>query len=71
VQRIGGRTPEGIFYVQPEIALLYKAVRMRQVDEQDFLRVLPHLAPQQRAQLTGDIVRFSPDHPWIGLLQAT
>jgi hypothetical protein len=50
-------------HLQPEIALLYKAARMRQVDDQDFQRVLPHLASKQRAQLTEDILCFSPEHP--------
>lgn len=30
VPRIGGRTPDGIPYLQPEIALFDKAVRLRQ-----------------------------------------
>jgi hypothetical protein len=67
--RIGGQTPSGIPYLQPEIDLLYKAVRLRQVDEQDFKRVLPHLTTEQRAQLAGDIVHFSPEHPWLALLK--
>lgn len=59
LKSIGGRTADGIFYLQPEIALLYKAARLRQVDDQDFRRVLPHLVSKQRAQLTEDIVRFA------------
>jgi hypothetical protein len=66
---IGGRTPQGIHYLQPEIALLYKAARMRQVDDQDFQRVLPHLVSQQRAQLAEDILCFSPEHPWLASLR--
>ncbi len=66
---IGGRTLDRIPYLQPEIALLYKAARLRQVDEQDFRRVLPLLTAQQRAQLAQDILQFSPEHPWIALLR--
>lgn len=68
-ERIGGRTADGIPYLQPEIALLYKAARLRQVDEEDFRRVLPHLSPQQRAQLARNIRRFSPGHPWLASLR--
>lgn len=69
LKRIGSRTPDGISYLQPEIALLYKAARLRQADEQDFRRVLPHLASEQRAQLAEDVIRFSPGHPWLASLK--
>lgn len=69
LQHIEGRTPEGICYLNPEIALLYKAARMREVDLQDFRRVLPHLGCEQRLQLAGDILRCWPEHPWLGLLK--
>jgi hypothetical protein len=68
VNCIGDRTKDGISYLRPEIALLYKAARLREVDEQDFLRVLPLLVDHQRAQIAGDIAHFSPQHPWLGLL---
>ena len=61
VKCIGCRTPNGIPYLQPEIALLYKAMRLRQMDEQDFQQVLPYLNCQRRAQLAKDILPFSPD----------
>jgi hypothetical protein len=66
---IGGRTANGICYLQPEIALLYKAARLREVDEKDFRRVLAHLGSEQRAQLSKDILLFSPEHPWLDLLR--
>jgi hypothetical protein len=65
VQTIYGRTPEGIWYLQPEITLLYKAARMREVDVQDFQRVLPRLASGQRVQLGEDIISCWPQHPWL------
>ena len=68
VERIGNCTSAGIFYLRPEIALLYKAPRLRQVDDQDFRRILPYLGREQRAQLTEDIIHFSPEHPWLALL---
>jgi hypothetical protein len=69
LQHIEGRTPQGIRYLKPEIALLYKAARMRDVDVQDFRRVLPHLGRDQRLQLAADILRCWSEHPWLGLLQ--
>lgn len=69
LERIGSFASDGIFYLRPEIALLYKAVRLRQVDDQDFRRVLPHLASQQRAQLAEDIMGFNSEHPWLALLR--
>ena len=68
VQQLGGCTAGGIPYLQPEIALLHKAARLREVDEQDFRRVLPALANAQRLQLAKDIRSFSPEHPWLGPL---
>jgi len=69
LERIEGRTAQGIFYLRPEIALLYKAARRRDVDEEDFRRVLPYLAKTERGQLADDIRRFSPKHPWLALLR--
>ncbi|HTX20939.1 MAG TPA: hypothetical protein VMD27_03615 [Candidatus Aquilonibacter sp.] len=66
---IGGSTPGGICYLQPEISLLYKAARRREMDEADFRRVLPRLASGQRAQLALDITHCWPEHPWLGLLR--
>jgi len=65
---IGDRSPGGVPYLRPEIALLYKAARMREVDDEDFQRVLPRLASQQRAHLARDVLRFKPQHPWLDLL---
>ncbi|HEU5124850.1 MAG TPA: amino acid transporter [Verrucomicrobiae bacterium] len=65
---IGCRTPEGIPYLRPEIALLYKAARLRELDDTDFRRVLPLLSAEQRTQLAADIVQCWPEHPWLALL---
>jgi hypothetical protein len=65
LDQIGARTPTGIPYLRPEIALLYKAARMRQLDVEDFRRVVPHLADDQRAQLARDLIQFKPQHPWL------
>ena len=67
--RVGGCTPEGIRYLKPEIALLYKAARMRPVDVQDFHRVLPRMGSEQRSQLAADLLCCWPEHPWLGALK--
>jgi hypothetical protein len=69
LSRIGSSTPDGIFYLRPEIALLYKAARLRELDEADFRRVLPHLSSGQRTQLAADILHCWPEHPWLDLLR--
>lgn len=69
VNSIGDCTKDGIFYLRPEIALLYKAARQREIDDQDFPRVLPRLADHQREQLACDLLRFSPQHAWLRLLR--
>jgi len=66
--KIGRMSPNNIPYLQPEIALLYKAARLRDVDEQDFNRILPNLNQIQRRQLLLDLQKFEPDHPWIAIL---
>jgi hypothetical protein len=68
LDQIGASTLGGIPYLRPEIALLYKAARMRQVDDDDFRRVLPRLADVQKAQLARDVILLNPQHPWIALL---
>jgi len=65
---IGGVSSDGIPYLNPEIALLYKAARLRDVDEQDFQQALTHLNPEQRGQLSADLQTFNPRHPWLAVL---
>ena len=66
---IEGFTPDRIPYLKPEIALLYKAARLREVDMQDFHKVLPHLNNEQRSQLAGDLHKFEPAHSWLTALK--
>jgi hypothetical protein len=69
LKNIEGFTPDGIPYLQPEIALLNKAARLRDVDMRDFHKVLPHLNGEQRSQLAGDLHKFEPAHPWLAALK--
>jgi hypothetical protein len=66
--KIGAVSSEGIPYLCPEIALLYKAARLRDVDEQDFQLTLPQLKPGQREQLSADLQIFNARHPWLAML---
>ena len=55
------RTPDGIPYLAPEVALLFKAKDPRDKDEADFRGVLPLLGPERRRWL---MEALPPDHPW-------
>jgi len=59
---------DGIRYVKPEIALLYKAVLARPKDDRDLDRCLPLLSADARAWLRDSVARLYPDHAWLALL---
>jgi hypothetical protein len=70
LERVVERTPEGIPYCRPEIALLFKAVHAHQPkNEDDFAAVLPHLAADRRAWLADALELSHPEHPWLGALE--
>lgn len=62
-------TPDGIPYLAPEVALLFKAKATRPKDEEDFAGALPLLSVDQRATLAGWLGQVHPDHPWITAVQ--
>jgi GNAT superfamily N-acetyltransferase len=64
------RTRDGIPFLRPECALLYKA-RGRRLpkDELDFTVIAPHLEGDARRWLLGALERVQPEHPWIGALR--
>lgn len=55
---------DGIPYLAPHGALLYKAKAARPKDEADFSACLLHLSPETRAWLADAIARVHPEHPW-------
>jgi hypothetical protein len=59
---------DGIRYLNPEIALLFKAVQQRAKDERDLGRCLPLLAPEARSWLRDSVTRLYPEHAWLALL---
>ena len=62
------RTADGIPYVRPEVALLFKAKAARPKDEEDLRDVLPLLAPSRRALLHDWIGLVYPGHAWLDRL---
>ena len=62
------RTSDGVPYVVPEVALLFKAKHLRDKDQADFHRVLPMMDLARRSRLTGWLSQVHPDHPWIDTL---
>lgn len=59
------RTGDGIPYVAPEIALLFKAKAARPKDEVDLEVLLPHV---RRGLLAELLSRVHPGHPWLARL---
>jgi hypothetical protein len=58
-------TADGIPYVRPEVALLFKAKQARPKDEGDLAAVLPHLTAERRQLLAGWIAQVHPGHFWL------
>jgi len=65
------RTADGIPYVQPEIALLFKAKATRDKDQADFEGVLPLLGEARRAWLTRALELVHPEHRWLPALESS
>ncbi len=64
LDRVGAATPDGVPYVRPEVALLFKAKAPRFKDERDFDRVLPHLGTAARSWLASALDQADPGHAW-------
>jgi uncharacterized protein (DUF952 family) len=61
---VGATTTDGVPFVRPEVALLFKAKAPRFKDQRDFDRVLPVLDRAAQAWLALALDRAHPDHPW-------
>jgi len=60
-----GATPDGVPYLAPQAALLFKAkAATRAKDEADFEAVLPELDSAARAWLRDALAQTQPEHPW-------
>jgi hypothetical protein len=62
------RTPDGVPYVRPEVALLFKANAARPKDESDLEDVLPLLTDVRRSLLHEWLGLVHPSHPWLARL---
>ena len=58
---------DGIRYLRPEIALLYKAVLHRPKDDRDLAVTWPLLGAEQQAWLRDAVRRLYPGHAWVEL----
>jgi hypothetical protein len=66
VARFGRRTADGIPYVAPEIALLYKAKHFDlERNQRDFDAALPSLDAASRRWLFDALNIAHPEHPWL------
>jgi len=63
------QAPDGIRYLNPEIALAYKAKQARPKDELDFAATVPLLSGEQRTWLADMIDHLHPGHPWPARLR--
>ncbi len=59
---------DGVRYLDPEVALLFKAKHHRAKDGVDLASAWPLLDGRRRAWLRDAVRRRYPDHPWTGLL---
>lgn len=59
---------DGVRFLNPEGALLYKAKAARPKDAADFTACLPHLDAAARSWLCESLARVHPEHPWIAAL---
>ncbi|WZX99975.1 hypothetical protein NSQ26_11880 [Bacillus sp. FSL W7-1360] len=61
-------TSEGIPYLSPEIALLYKSTHLRAKDEADFHHATKKMSLHQIQWLKESLLTMDEAHPWISLL---
>jgi hypothetical protein len=60
----------GVRYVNPEIALIFKARLARPKDEVDLRRAMPLLRSDQVDQIRAHVQQAAPEHRWLPLLTA-
>ena len=70
LDEITWRAPDGIRYVNPELAIAYKARLGRPKDERDLEATLPLLTPDRRSWLADMIDHLHPNHPWPPRIRA-
>lgn len=72
MSRVELRSPDGIPYVAPELALLFKSKTSggteRAKDQTDFEQVYTLLEPERRAWLRWALTAYDPSHAWLARL---
>ncbi|OXM17040.1 nucleotidyltransferase domain-containing protein [Paenibacillus herberti] len=66
-------TTEGTPYLKPELQLLYKggSTEIREKDQLDFERILPHLIGEERQWLSFSLqTQFPQGHPWTEVIKS-
>jgi len=63
------RAPDGVRYLNPELAIAYKAALSRPKDEVDLAATLPLLTADRRTWLGDMIDHLHPDHPWLARIR--
>lgn len=63
-------TQDGVPYCTPEVQLLYKSKMARPKDDIDLAHCLHRMTAGQKRWLFDSVVRLTPHHPWIGVLEA-
>jgi hypothetical protein len=70
IKDVGVEVAGGIPVVRPELVLLTKALRRREVDENDFRTILPTLDGSRRRYLAELVTQVAPAHPWLARLSS-
>lgn len=71
IAEFGTQNADGVPYIRPEIALLYKSNKPAlDRNAQDFEVALPALSPPERAWLRNALAVIDPAHPWLARLNA-
>ncbi|MDE0219061.1 MAG: hypothetical protein OXJ90_07310 [Spirochaetaceae bacterium] len=65
---IAARSADGVPFLRPEIALLYKSNDPHPDNQADFERAAPLLGPESRAWLRAALRHHRPGHPWLAHL---
>jgi hypothetical protein len=63
IQAFAGVAPDGLRYLQPELALAHKARLARPIDDSDLAATLPLLDALAVSWLRGYVARENPSHP--------
>lgn len=69
LDQVGATTVDGVGFVRPEVALLFKAKAPRFKDQRDFDRILPRLDRAARSWLASALAQAYPGHAWQKRLQ--